>query len=121
MTSESDLLAEIRLRCGNGDTRLFRNNVAKAWVGEVVHQDRRDITLRNFRMLHAGLCLGSSDLIGWTCRNGAALFTAIEVKYGRTRTTPEQVRFLDAVRKAGGIAGDVRSVEQAVNLLEGKS
>ena len=50
------------------------------------------------------------DLIGWKqivitpdmVGKTIAIFTALEVKYGSTRTTEEQQNFIDQVNKSGG-------------------
>lgn len=67
---------------------------------------------------------GGADLIGWSMRRPEYLqgpddciFTAIECKGPRTRVTPEQQQFIDAVRAAGGIAGICRSVEDYRKLV----
>lgn len=72
-----------------------------------------------------GLCPGSSDLIGVTpvtiteemVGKNIGVFTAIEVKTPKGRVSAEQERFLAAVRRAGGIAGVARSVQDALSLL----
>jgi hypothetical protein len=51
------------------------------------------------------------------CR--VAIFTAFEVKSAKGRVRPEQQAFIDNVKAAGGIAGVVRSVEEAKSLLTG--
>lgn len=92
--------------------RMFRNNVGTAWAGVISHKTPSTITLRDPRPLHAGLCVGSSDLIGWTSveitpdmvGTTVAVFTAIEVKTGNTPATDAQVNFIDQVNAAGGIA-----------------
>jgi hypothetical protein len=61
-----------------------------------------------------------SDLLGWTTEDEVAIFTAIECKGARTRTTPEQVAFIDVVRRAGGRAGIARSVEDAGHIIRGE-
>ena len=94
------------------NTRLFRNNVGQAWVGSIASKSLNRITLENFRPLHAGLCVGSSDLIGWTTveitpdmvGKYVAVFTAVEVKTGRVPATEAQKNFVEQVNKAGGIA-----------------
>ncbi len=83
--------------------RLFRNNVGMAW--------REDGTPVRY-----GLCTGSADLIGWTVRDGVAVFTAVEVKTARGVVSPEQHRFLDAVRDAGGIAVVARGAGDITDL-----
>lgn len=123
--NEANLMRSILLACSRGATRLWRNNVAQAWVGKLEQAPRAfvttvypgDVLIRNARPLHAGLCTGSSDLIGYTVRNGVAVFTAVEVKTATGRATPEQRQFLDVVGGAGGIAGVARSVDEAVRLL----
>lgn len=96
--------------------RLFRQNVGRAWVGAVVSQSPGRLVLTNYRPLHAGLCAGSSDLIGWT---PDGRFLAVEVKSERGRLTGQQERFIEAVRLAGGHAGDARSVEDAMRIIRG--
>lgn len=123
--SEANLMRSVLIACSRGATRLWRNNVAQAWVGHSTQAQRTmtvtllpgDVVIRNARPLHAGLCTGSSDLIGYTVRDGVAVFTAIEVKTKTGRATAEQRNFLDVVDHAGGIAGLVRSVEDAQALL----
>lgn len=116
MTPESRLLQSIRL-LSTGPVRLFRNNTAMGWAGKIVTRGPNTITLLDPYPLHAGLCDGSSDLIGWTVRNGVAVFTAIEVKTPGGRVTEEQRRFIETVQAAGGIAGVCRSTADAQELL----
>ena len=111
MASEQQIQQHIRLACGTGDTRLFRNNTG---------------TLRdqNGRPVQFGLCKGSADLIGWKrvtvtpdmVGQQVAVFLSIEVKTATGRLRPEQQQWLDAVQAAGGIAGVARSVEDAQRL-----
>lgn len=123
--SEMNLLRSILLACSRGPTRLFRQNVGQGWVGqsrrfsraETVVVQPGDVLIRNARPLQAGLCEGSSDLIGWTQRDGRAVFTAVEVKAERGRVTDGQRQFIDVVSSAGGIAGVVRSVDEALALI----
>lgn len=61
-----------------------------------------------------GLCVGSSDVIG-VSPDGR--FLAVEVKTDKGKPTPEQIRFIDAVKRNGGIAGIARSPADAVALL----
>lgn len=64
-----------------------------------------------------GLCKGSSDIIGWKSTGGVAVFVALEVKVGRDKLSVDQINFIDRVKADGGIAGEVRSVDQALELL----
>ena len=98
------------------DTRLWRNVTAHAWVGKKVGQFGPRVVLDPAQPIQAGLCKGSADIIG--LHKGR--FVAMEVKTGKQRPTTPQKRFLAMVRSQGGIAGVVRSVEDATKLLEGE-
>jgi ribosomal protein L27 len=116
---------KILLACGSGNTRLWRNNVGTGWAGQATKIQRRgmvavepgDVIVRQGRPLHAGLCVGSSDLIGYRQVDGVAQFVALEVKSATGRPTAQQTQFLDHITSAGGCAGIVRSVEDAQSLL----
>ena len=112
MTRERDLRDRILLEASEAGDRLLRQNVGLGWVGRAEKLGGGDVLIHGARPLHAGLCRGSSDLIGWSPRviNGQriAVFTAVELKTGRQQLTDEQRRFLDAVERAGGIARVIR-------------
>jgi hypothetical protein len=129
MPSEHDTQQRILLAHGSGPVRLWRNNVGTGWAGQatrvtagnlqaIAHTIRPgDVVIRGGRPLHAGLCVGSSDLIGYRQVDGLAQFVALEVKSERGRPTPEQTRFLDHITSAGGCAAVVRSVADADAVL----
>ena len=104
------------------DVRMFRNNVGTGWQGQVVSKELGAIVLQNARPLHAGLCVGSSDLIGWKSvtitpdmvGQQVAVFVAAEVKTATGRLTGEQQNFLNKVRDAGGLAVVIRSENQEI-------
>jgi len=81
--------------------RLFRNSVGM-------------VRLPGGGAIPYGLCPGSSDLVGWrtlaTDLGPVAQFVALEAKAPGGRLTSEQGRFLDAVRRAGGLAAEVRTL-----------
>ena len=112
MASEQTIQQQIRLTCGTGSTRLFRNN-----TGTLRDQQGRPVQF--------GLAKGSADLIGWrTITIGPehigqriAVFTSIEVKTPTGRVSPEQRHWLGAVQAAGGIAGVARSVDDALRIV----
>ena len=124
---ESAVLHRILLACSREATRLFRCNSGVAWQGKGeairVAQARLvmvypgDVVLRSAQPLKMGLTTGCSDLIGWTQRDGVAIFTAIECKSDTGRIRPEQITFIEQVRSAGGIAGVARSEQEALALL----
>ena len=128
--SEGILLKKVMIKATGLGYRIFRNNVAKAWIGKsfeiksdmTVKVGKGDVVIFKARRFHAGLCKGSSDLIGWKSvtitpnmvGQKIAIFTAFECKTGRLKTTEEQKRFIDAVNKFGGIAKVVRD-EREIN------
>jgi hypothetical protein len=129
MASEHETQQRILLACGSGPVRLWRNNVGTGWAGgatritagnlqAVAHSIRPgDVVIRQGRPLHAGLCVGSSDLIGYRQVDGVAQFVALEVKSATGRPTVQQTQFLDHITSVGGCAGIVRSVEDAQTVL----
>jgi len=129
MPSEHDTQQRILLAHGSGPVRLWRNNVGTGWAGQatrvtagnlqaIAHTIRPgDVVIRGGRPLHAGLCVGSSDLIGYRQVDGLAQFVALEVKSERGRPTLEQARFLDHISSAGGCAAVVRSIKDADTVL----
>ena len=122
MTSETPLLAKIRLAVSKHGARLFRNQ-----VGHYVLADKncRHCQALN-RRLTSGLCPGSADLIGWQSivitpemvGKRVAVFLSIEGKSLVGVVSMGQRRWWDAVRAAGGVAGVVRTVDEALELLD---
>lgn len=112
--SEQYLIKQILLAASARGARLFRNQVGFGWYGTVRHVGS-EVRITNARVLKAGLCVGSSDILGWL---DDGRFAALEVKTGRVPVTTEQRDFIAAVKKAGGVAGVVRSVEDAMRLME---
>lgn len=122
------LMVEILSALGSGVRRLFRQNVALGWVGELVRHDRKTgtVTLANARPLHAGLCVGSPDIVGWhvyviqpeDVGRKIAVFSGVEVKEGQGRLSLEQSAFLRTLAKQGGIAIEGRAVDQVRTAFE---
>lgn len=110
--SENEIQNDIRAAAYEHGARLFRNNVGGL-------QDATG------RYVQYGLCVGSSDLIGWTeveitpdmVGKKVAVFTAIEVKAAKGRPTQLQQDFIAAVRTAGGLAGIARSRADFVEIV----
>ena len=111
---EQDIQNLILLALSQAGCTVWRQNVGTGWVGKVIRRTVDQIVIENPRPLHAGLCVGSGDIIG-IAPDGR--FIAIEVKTQTGRATDEQIRFVEAVRRKGGIAGVCRSVEDALALL----
>lgn len=128
--SDIPFLNKILLKVSRGHVRLFRNSVGLGWVGKSIRFSTPttfkaapgDVLVRRARPLHAGLTVGSGDLIGWTSieitpemvGSRVAVLTSLEAKEGSGRSTPEQIHWREQVRQAGGIASEVRSVEDAI-------
>ena len=101
--SEHEIQQRIRLACGRGVVRLWRNN-----TGALV--DQQD------RFVRFGLCEGSSDLIGLRSLEittelvgqRLAQFVALEVKAAQGVLSPEQRAFLRLVQQLGGVAAACR-------------
>lgn len=135
MKKETALQQRIMLAMSKLGYRVFRNNVAKAWIGKsfklrggVVYPMKGagpipvpegSVLVIGPRILHAGLVKGSSDLIGWRTievtsdmvGKKIAVFTAAEIKTKDGRLRPEQKTFQAQVAFAGGCAYIVRSEE----------
>jgi len=130
--AETPILRRVILACSRGAARLFRCNTGTGWVGEIVNRwSQREngeivryITIKNPRPLRAGLTKGGSDTLGWRSvvitpemvGMKIAQIVTLEVK-DAGQLTPEQRQFLAVVQAAGGLAGVVRSPEQAVALI----
>lgn len=122
--SEHAIQNEIRLGI-SGKATIFRNNCGVGWVGDATKLKDGSVLIRNPRVLHAGLCEGSSDLIGWRSLTitpemvgkRIAVFTALEVKSKTGRATAGQKNFCDRVIEAGGLAGIVKSLDDAKKVL----
>jgi len=100
MENETAILQRVRLRASELGAIVWRNNTGKL----------QDVT---GRWVQFGLCTGSSDLIGIY----KGRFLAIEVKAPGKEPTPEQLNFIQQVKKAGGVAGGVTSPDELENVL----
>ncbi len=100
--TETDILNEIRLKTAD-IAQLFRINVVS---GKTI--DGRFIT--------SGVPPGYSDLSGHRKSDGKAIY--LEVKTETGKASKEQLNFIEQMSKTGAIAGIVRSVEDAVNLIK---
>lgn len=123
--NETNVLKKIQLALPKG-TILFRNNTGMGWAGTLVAKNVKHVILENYRPLHSGLCDGSSDLIGWSTieitadmvGKKIAVFTGIECKAPKGRTSPAQKNFINNILSAGGISGVAKSTDDALNLIK---
>lgn len=114
MNPETRIQHRIMLALSEAGCIIWRNETSGAWVGKQIHRAGDQVTLTNARMIRFGLAVGSSDLIG-IAPDGR--FLAVEVKTKTGRASKEQLKFIDAVNNAGGIAGIARSPEEALQLI----
>ena len=130
---EGTVVKEILLKGTQLGHRLFRQNVGTGWTGKSTRFSRiqrvevrpGDVLLRNARPLRAGLCTGSSDIIGWTMIKitpdmidlQIPVFTAIEVKTRGTVLTKPQRLFIDFIKEKNGIAFVAKTIESYVEEL----
>lgn len=109
--SESALIKQLQIEASKLGARLFRNQVGCYRV--------------DGRWISSGLCVGSSDLIGWQTititpemvGKRIAVFMAIEGKTKTGRLTDEQKSFISAVNFSGGISFVARTVDEFIRGL----
>ena len=95
---ESNLVKQLLKRASELGMKLWRNQVGT-------------YKLADGRYISSGLCVGSSDLIGYLpvvvtpemVGKTVAVFVAIEAKAPTGKVRPAQEKFLSAVSSAGGI------------------
>lgn len=114
---EDAVLADVQ-ELSRGPVRLLRNNVGalRTDTGRPVAYGLGSSGSRCNR--------GTSDLIGWVEREitadmvgqTVAVFAAVECKH-LAPPTPEQRRFIEQVRAAGGLAGVAHSPQEAAQIL----
>ena len=103
----------------------FRVNVGTGWTGDARRLPNGNVLIANPRPLSSGLPAGFSDLFGWRTveitedmvGSEVAVFVALEVKSETGKASTQQIAFIDAVRRSGGLAGIVRSPEEALAVL----
>ena len=115
MNPETKLQRAIMLALSEAGYTIWRNETGQFWTGQQLHRAGDQITLANASMVPCGLCKGSSDLIGI---GPGGRFLALEVKTQTGRATVEQQNYINQVNARGGIAGIVRSVEDALALVQ---
>lgn len=130
MPLERDIQNAAWLKYGSrDDVRLFRNSSGAAWIGSDKRLPNGAVLLVNPRRIHFGLCVGSSDLIGWRTvtvtpemvGTKVAVFVAAEGKAGRRKATTEQAAFIETVRAAGGRAGVFYTTDDVERILNGEA
>ena len=101
MKSEHTIQSEIMLAVSQAGNKIFRSNVGK-------------VQMIDGRWFDTGLPKGHADLYGF--RPDSQVFY-IEVKSETGRVRPDQINFLETMRKNGALAGIARSVEDAMKII----
>jgi len=131
-SQETNLVRKIMLQLGsNPKIRIFRNNSGSAWIGKskmfnqptTVKVQAGDVLVQQARFFEAGLCPGSSDLIGLEAvtitsemvGKTVAVFLAVEVKLPKGKVQDNQINFLEMVNKLGG-KGVICRDENNINI-----
>lgn len=123
--SEREITNPLLVQASLLGARLWRQNTGRGWVGRLISNAKGRVALADARPFHAGLCKGSSDVIGITpvtitadmVGQRVGLFTAFEIKTATVRLSPEQRAFLQMVADLGGIAAEVRSVDDGLDQI----
>lgn len=127
MTPAARLTNEIRNAVSRVGARLFVMTTGKFWAGQVAGRTAEgDLILRNARLVNVGF-EGLSDLAGYTpvmitqdmVGRTLPVLSLVEVKAGKDRPTPKQLQVIDVVKRAGGRAGIARSVNDALEIVNG--
>lgn len=101
--SEAEVLKQVMLEASKLGLAVFRNN-----TGLIKGSDGR---AHRF-----GLCVGSSDLIGWCKITGR--FVALEIKRPGGNPTAQQVNFIEQVCKAGGFGAIIDDKNKLKIMLD---
>ncbi len=109
------------------DSREHRNlkNQIRIALGKLDHvvvwnnESGGTPSIDGLRFIRYGVGKGGSDLLGIVkLSSGVGRFFALEVKTGKARASKEQEMFIALVRRYGGYASIVRSVQDALTAIE---
>jgi hypothetical protein len=135
---ETLMMQSVRKAISRGPWRWWRNNNGMGWQGESIRvtstnlNDCRDaiqpgdLILSRPRPLHAGLQDGSGDYIGWReiiiqehmLGQRIAQFVSAEAKGPRGALRTDQRRWLEQVRRSGGLAFVFTNLEDARRAMD---
>lgn len=129
--SESKIGKQVQAAWSREGNRLWRNNVGVGWVGKSIFIKEQcgatlypgDVIIRQARPLHAGLCEGSADYIGFRrvvitpemVGKTLAVFSSVETKVPKTgKLSAVQQNWQQMVNDLGGIGIVATSVEESL-------
>lgn len=95
--TEQTLINKALLEFSKKGYTLFRNDTGAAYTGKRCKLSNGMTGLTAIRMVKYGLCVGSSDLIGW---NPKGQFTGVEIKTPNDRLSDDQRQFLSVIPEA---------------------
>lgn len=122
--AEKSLAANIRIAAPKHNARMFRNQ-----VGTYIMADPKCWSCQKHgRRISSGFGKDSPDQVGWQTvvvtpemvGTKVAVFVGMELKTGKRKPTGGQYNWLKVIKDSGGIAGVVRTIEEAVAIFEGK-
>jgi hypothetical protein len=103
--THTDMMNAVMLALSEDGHAVFRANVGLFFT-------------KDGRPVRTGLPVGFSDLFGHRTSDARAFY--LEVKTGTGRLTADQKAFLVAMKARGALAGVVRSVQDAREILGGR-
>jgi hypothetical protein len=116
--TENTIQNEVRDRLNaSGIIRVFRNNTGQTPLpcpGCFIGLCGR-CTKKYSRPVRYGLTTGSADLIGFTI---SGKFVSVELKTPKGKLEPDQIIWFELVKKWGGYAAVIRSVEEADEFID---
>ena len=118
--THGDLIDEILRAAPDVDARLFKNQSGVA----VYKKEGRTWRVPYGVGPHGG---GGHDAIGWRTvvitpdmvGQRLPVFASIDAKVGDDRLSDDQIKWGNWVSAAGGLAGEARSVQDAIDILTG--
>lgn len=129
MTLEVSVQNQIRTDCGQGPTRLFRQESSFFYTGKPAKLKDGTNVLLHPRLVRVGFD-GQPDLGGWTTvvvtpeMVGQTIAIAVQIEVKRpkkNKRSEEQVQFIDFAKGVGVRAGFARSVDEAKKIIDGSS
>lgn len=122
---ESTIQSQIMLAMCRSGAYVLRVNAGEFWGGKIIAHTGDKLLLGHPTKIQ-GAPKGTSDLIG--CRTvtvtpemvgkQVGIFVALEVKKPGESPRPEQLNYLDVMRRRGAITGWARSPDEALRILE---